>query len=121
MSLADPGLEPLESDPALVKLLIPLGARTGRVEAFLLSTLREKSLALYSRALAAFRDEIVGCRGVAWADLSERGRDELLAEYILDGLEVGKGRQSFCVLLAALHKITPHHRYRTSSAVLSCL
>ena len=65
---------------AAVQIVRPLGMRCGRVEAFLLSTLRDQTIKLYLAALAAFRDDLVTHRGIDWGGLSLLDRDMLLAE-----------------------------------------
>ena len=55
---------------------------------------------------------------VDWAAMNEEARDDYLAEYCLDKYEEGASRQKLAVLLAALHKVFPRQRFRTSAAVL---
>ena len=99
----------------LARDLVGLGLRPGRVEAFLLSQLKDNALRSYTTALLG--DELI-FRGVSWGFMSEFGRDMYLAEYVLEGMEEGSSRQPLVVLVAALHKINRRERYKMATAVL---
>ena len=89
----------------------------GRVERFLLKALKEKSLKDYTAALRAFTIE-VECAGFSWKGATELERDAFLAEWLVDRHEAGGRRQECVLVVTALHKITPHQRYKASSAAL---
>ena len=101
----------------LARDLVGLGLRSGRVEAFLLSQLKENALRSYTTALLDFKGELI-FQGVSWGLMSEYGRDMYLAEYVLEGMEEGSSRQPLVVLVAALHKINRRERYKMATAVL---
>lgn len=94
-----------------------LGLRSGRVEAFFLSQLKENALRSYTTALLDFKDELI-FRGVSWGVMSEYDRDMHLAEYVFESMEEGGARQPLVVLVAALRKINRRERYKMATAVL---
>lgn len=72
--------------------------------------MRAPALARYRQALAEFQVELHRCI-VDWAALDESGRGEFLAEYVLDDPD-SRYAPSHAALLAAIQKVSPHHRYR---------
>ena len=72
----------LEDIASLVHLLTD-GTKSGKVEAFLLSSLKPRSLPLYVKAIEEFRAEIHS-RNIRWSRLSESDKDYLWAEYIVE-------------------------------------
>ena len=82
-----------------------------RLEAFLLSVLRENSAKQYARVLDAFWAD---CRlkAVRFGNLSKEARDIYVAEYILDCKEEQRGtRNEAQLLLSALRKIMPRMKF----------
>ena len=91
---------------------------SGRLQSLLLHTLREGSLRLYARALTSFRCDLHDA-SVDWTRLSELERDLFLAEYIAERSEgVGEKISTYTVIIAALHKISPHQRYKVALKAL---
>ena len=91
---------------------------SSRVQRFLLGNLQKGTAHQYRQALAAFSSDLVS-DGVAWHKLCEEERDAYLADHFVGLAETPGASLGPCsVLLAALHKITPHHRYRASGKVL---
>lgn len=97
-----------------------------RLEDSPLSNVREASAARYSQALADVRCEL-DIRDVPWASMSEAERDLWLAECVLEFYdnEVEHTSHHAAVLLAALQKNTPRHKYklawRTLDSCIECL
>ena len=60
----------------------PHGAGLGRVQEFLLSALKERSLLVYMSALQDLKIELER-RGIGWSSWTQTERDEWLAEYFL--------------------------------------
>lgn len=76
--------------------------------------LRAPALARYRQALAEFQVELHKC-GIDWAGLDESQRDEFLAEDVLDMYDDPEARYApshAALLLAAVQKVSPRHRFR---------
>ena len=87
---------------------------SGRLQLLLLSTLKDASLKSYVAALENLKTDSDQA-GVSWERLSELQRDIFLAELIAEKSESpGEHVSRYTVLLAALHKISPHQRYRVA-------
>ena len=87
------------------------GRLPARLEDFLLSILRENSAKQYVRVLDAFWAD---CQrnGLKFGDLSKEARDILVAEYVLDCKEEGRGtRNEAQLLLSALRKVLPRMKF----------
>ena len=59
------------------------GLKSGKVEAFLFSALKPKSLPLYIQALKDFKTEIA-TRPIPWHRLDESQKDYVIAEYCIE-------------------------------------
>lgn len=101
----------------LTQEFVGLGDLPGHVELFLLRVLKANTLNLYRDTLAGFRAEL-NSRMFDWKVATETERDIFLAEYIVEAHDMGQRPQSLAVLLAALHKIMPHQRFRIALATV---
>lgn len=90
---------------------VGLGDLLGHVELLLLQALTTNTLRLYLDALNAFRNEL-NVRRFDWKTETQTARDIFLAEYIVEAHDLGQKPQQVTVLLAALHKIVPHQKFR---------
>lgn len=84
-----------------------LGALSGPLASFLLSTLQEKNRLAYRQVLADFKTELEA-RSVPWKELSSPERDVWFAEWTIEQMEASElPRQHFVLLATALQKISP--------------
>ena len=91
---------------------------SSRVQRFLLGSLRKGTATQYQKALTAFSSDLAA-EGVQWHRFGEEERDAYLADYFVGLAETPGAPPGPCsILLAALHKVTPHHKYRAAAKVL---
>ena len=100
-----------EAEVSVIPDFGSLGALSGPLASFLLSTLQEKSRLAYRQVLADFKTELEA-RSVPWKELSSPERDVWLAEWTFEQMEASElPRQHFVLLATALHKISPGVRF----------
>ena len=85
----------------LIRVAEKLGAPSGRVCIFLLSTLRSRASCGYTRALLVFSSEVPA----SWRERTPEKRDLWLSDYVLEKLEESVPPSRLRTLLAALQKI----------------
>ena len=91
----------------------PLGIGHSRVENFLMSALKESTRHRYQSALTLLNNELEN-HGVDWLAMTEEQQDMFLAEWLVDGYELGAGRSDYGIALAALGRANPRYRFRTA-------
>ena len=94
-----------------------LGILPGKVERFLLKTLRPSTQVVYGRALFGFKAELER-RGASWASMSAEHRDVFLAEHLVEQYEAGARLQAHVLLVASVQKVSPMDRFPVSWAIV---
>eukprot|EP00435_Cladocopium_sp_Y103_P020181 s49_g4.t3 len=93
------------------------GAGLNRVQRFLLNTLKPTTIEKYIAALRHLNNDLAEI-GRTWHDMNEEEQDSFLAEWVLDGFEMGGSKNEYSWALSALQKIYPRLRLKTSWKVL---